>query len=730
MTTDLFKTLNIKIRSCDIKFDVSKNKKVLTFRNGWDSEYDSKLNGAFIKTGESSNVVILDLDNMENKTCKALKKMADECSNMVVKTRKGYHYWFRMDCTLTETKHVKEHDFDYLANSSIVLAPPSKYSVGIEEYSYKLMTMPENESLNSMSAELISYMKQIFTEKTKPREKELDKIQKKELVQVEKCKIIYDKLNEQQMRKLLQTLHIKRANDYILWIMTGLALIGDGYNFSLWEEFSKRSVKYEEGDCYYVWNLHLKPNRITSATLIYWLKCDNYEEYCSLFSQKKISNYDGNIDLSCETEFSDKKMFELLKNDIQLLGDTDYIDNVNITKSFKYFNFFHIQFTYADYIDKIDIEGKRKYLSSMNNIESAYAHYQINSKTNFCNLWRKSSERQRYDKKNFLPNMKCPTNTYNTFTGFVYDSENKDYDYEKIKPLIEHIRYICNDEVSFNYVVKWFAHIRQRPNRKTCTSLVLYSDTQGTGKNLAVDIFSRIFKGYSASISETDIDKKFNKKFESKLFIWGDEITGTNKHDSDKLKDLITRTVVNIEPKGKDEYEVNDYSNYVFTTNHSIAFKIEAKDRRMMLINCNEKPKSKEYYANIAKLIEDEDIVIELDKYLSTLDLTDFNPLIIPVTDYKTENIIFNLEAHIKMIQHQSHNFAGRSHTPNDLYIKSIEYAKANRKVCSYTVQKVYKDLTKYFGKFKIRREDGIYYEFPENLTQIIDQHIKNVLKE
>lgn len=725
MALEIFKSLQIKLQSCKISYDKKANRKVLNFSNGWESAYDKTLNGCFIRTGELYNVGVLDLDDMNHATCKLLKALAESCSNLAIKTRRGYHYYFSLDPSLVQTAHKKDHGFDYLANNGIILCAPSKYKdENDKEQTYKILTAPENKQLNKMSNELLDQLKTLITDSSKPREKDFEKVQKKELTQVEKSKIAYDKLSNDQMKSLLENLHIKRSNDYVFWLMTGLALKCDGYDFSLWDEFSQRSKeKYEIGTPYYIWISHLRPNRITIGTLIYWLKTDNYEAYKKLVSQKKVNNYDGNIDLTNESEFSDSKMYELLKADIETLNG-DYVENMELSKSFKYFNHFHIHFTHSDIFYKIDIEGKKKEISPITNINNAYAHYECD-RIDFISLWKRSSQRQRYEKVNFLPNEKAPTNTYNTFTGFYYDSENKTYDITKIQPFIDHVKFMCNnDEKTYTYLINWFAHIRQFPNKKTETAIVLYSDLQGTGKNTIIDIFNCLFKGYTSSISEEDINQKFNKKFENKLFIAGDEISGSNKHDSEKLKNLITQTIINIEPKGREQYQSNDRTNFLFTSNNDNAFKTGNGDRRFTMVRTEGKPKSKQYYNDLRKLIEDDTVMADFDKYISSLDLTDFNTRNIPMTDYKKDVIKYNLPAYIQMVLNEPNNYKDVTYKAIDLLSRSKDYAKSNRLSFAYTSQKAFKDMAHYFSDFKHRTSNGVFYKFPSNIEETIEEII------
>ena len=48
--------------------------------------------------------------------------------------------------------------------------------------------------------------------------------------------------------------------------------------------------------------------------------------------------------------------------------------------------------------------------------------------------------------------------------------------------------------------------------------------------------------------------------------MYGDKINANAKKVSDKLKQVITRPKQNLEKNGIDSIEIDDYSNYIFTT--------------------------------------------------------------------------------------------------------------------------------------------------------------------
>lgn len=715
----LYKKHSIKYGSCNINMVNGKKKPSFPSGKAWQSPYDHTLKGFFVRLGEESNVCVLDLDNLENPTCKKLKVLAEACSNMTVRTKKGLHFYFTLDASMTAKKNCKEHDFDYLANGCIVFAAGCKYHDGEKEFTYKFVNYPdEDEQINSMSDSLKSELLSIFTEKSKPREKDYNKEVKKEQKVVQKSNIQYTKLEDKDMAELLKSLNVKRSNNYNDWISCGLALKNDGYDYTLWNEFSKKSTKYVEGECYYNWTV-MNPNNITCGTLIYWLKQDNYEAYNKMFS--KVGKYDGKIDLSNKHEYNDNIMIKLLADDLKQLDD-DFKENVASTKCFKYFNKFHVHLTNSN---EYYLINKDRELEFLEKIDSSYSH--LNKKSSkFIDLWKESEYRNRFRKQNFLPDQQAPNDILNTFTGFKYetDLENKDCDEELIKPLLDHLKFALNDEKQYEYVLKWIAHIRQNPSKKTNVAIVLYG-IQGIGKNCIVDCFlNSIFKGYCASVSESDIDEKFNGIFESKLVICGDEIKGNSRHDADRLKDLITNPQVKINKKNINAYTLNNYSNWFFTTNHSVPMKIEESDRRYNLIEANTEIKPASYFKTLYSLIEQPEVLMALDTFLKSINLKDFNPTEFPKTDYKKQLILFNLPSYIQMIRDNACFYKNQTIKTRDLYNRSKEYAKSNKLTYAYTETRFALDMKKYFGKYWDHTDIGNVYIFPDNLENEVDKLI------
>ena len=86
------------------------------------------------------------------------------------------------------------------------------------------------------------------------------------------------------VKKLVECLSVKRADDYGDWLNVGFCLYCISPEcLDLWIEFSKKSDKYQEGVCDKAWSKMSNKN-MSVGTLKYWAKLDNPKEY------KKVIN--------------------------------------------------------------------------------------------------------------------------------------------------------------------------------------------------------------------------------------------------------------------------------------------------------------------------------------------------------------------------------------------------------------------------------------------------------
>jgi len=550
--------------------------------------------------------------------------------------------------------------------------------------------------------------------------KKIQKQLEKESKLTKKEKLNNNKVSDDIMTEILNSLDISRCNSYEEWTKIGMMLKNDGYDINLYREFSRKSKKYQLGCEIKQWyGFKDHDNPITTATLWYYLSLDNENKFKELRNKTDVSKYNLKIDI-IDSYFDEKKMYDLMNEDIEKFGIKEYrFRFFSKSKSFQYFNYFHFHLTDVDAIFKIEYINNRKELTHIDIEGYKILEYQDKPCFSFKSAWLKCPEKQFYTKMDFSSNENINNNVFNLFTGFTYDDENKNFSVEIIQPILNHIKYLVNEEdkkntPTFDYVLNWMAHIIQKPQRKTESALVFYSRKEGVGKNAFTDIVEKIFNGYYQKVKGIEtLAGKFNSALKAKLIVFGDEITPKAKELNDVIKNAITSKSIEIEYKGLESITMKDRSNYIFTTNNELAFKVSDEDRRFCLIECPRIKKDAVYFDNLYKKIDDTETMKNFYNFLLTKDITDINIRNIPMTDYKKRNILHNLPSYIQMIVENPEFYAMKDWTVQGLKTQCIQYEKDTGKYRSvYTDRKLTIDMNEWFSKFKTHTKTGNIFRF------------------
>jgi hypothetical protein len=229
---------------------------------------------------------------------------------------------------------------------------------------------------------------------------------------------------------------------------------------------------------------------------------------------------------------------------------------------------------------------------------------------------------------------------YNLFTGFDYPP---DYDkfpdnYEELcKPVLDHILNVwgMGHQASYDYNIRWMAFTIQKPWIKLRVALIL-KGFEGAGKGCILQMLAKIM-GSKYFFQVSNIKQELLGQFKPEGFaltklIFIDEATFGGDHvQAGMLKTLCSENTVNIEHKYLSRQTYESFCHFGIATNGDWAAHVGAKERRyhaMEVADSFAGMGQKEYFTRLHAVP-----ISAFAKFLYSVDLTDWDPLVIPVTE-------------------------------------------------------------------------------------------------
>jgi hypothetical protein len=210
------------------------------------------------------------------------------------------------------------------------------------------------------------------------------------------------------------------------------------------------------------------------------------------------------------------------------------------------------------------------------------------------------------------------------------------------KPFIELLEHLFQgaEPEALKWFLQWCAYPLQHPGTKLYSSAVIYGIRHGTGKSLIGYTLANIYGQNFTEITQQDLHGSFNEWAESKQFVMGDDVTGSDKRqEADFLKKLITQRELRVNAKYVPTYVVPDCINYYFTSNQPDAFFLEDDDRRFFIHEVVAPPLSEAFYQMYDQWLKAGGASHVFD-YLLKLDLTGFNPAARALKTHAKERMI------------------------------------------------------------------------------------------
>ena len=262
------------------------------------------------------------------------------------------------------------------------------------------------------------------------------------------------------------------------------------------------------------------------------------------------------------------------------------------------------------------------------------------------NLWLEWIDRKEVERVEFDPRTnKENKSIFNIWRGFEISKEvSEEFNDNEALPILNHIKYIwCKgNEESFNYVMCYLAHIIQKPHIKTAVCLALKSE-QGAGKGIIIKLMEQIIGDthFSQNSNAEHLFGDFNGLIEGKILINLDEaFWGGNKKLEGQIKNKITEGKQSINKKNINHYNINDFCNYIITTNNDWFAGVEEGDRRYFCLELDNKyagradKEKNEYYKPLLEVRPE-----AFAKILYNWDISDFSPRVFNKTDLLQDQV-------------------------------------------------------------------------------------------
>lgn len=278
----------------------------------------------------------------------------------------------------------------------------------------------------------------------------------------------------------------------------------------------------------------------------------------------------------------------------------------------------------------IEIASSGNFIRKQRQMEEKYIHMSykkdlLGNNVPFIYEWLKDPNIRSYYNMDVYPNPAlCPSNCFNLWVPFEMERVNKwTHDQIGLDFLLNHIRIICgNDDLAYNQIIKWFAHMIQHPEHKSY--MPTFISRPGAGKTSIFELLEKILgsdKCLSSSTPSIDVWGPFNSLMAGKFLVCIDdpEIVDNNFHE--QIKTIILGKTLRIQRKGVDSYVEKSYCRVMGATNKENGFMREEKEgRRTLTIRASdEKIGDIPYFTKLYDFMKQTDTLKTFYEYLKTL---------------------------------------------------------------------------------------------------------------
>ncbi len=184
-------------------------------------------------------------------------------------------------------------------------------------------------------------------------------------------------------------------------------------------------------------------------------------------------------------------------------------------------------------------------------------------------MWMEWPKRRSFDGMVFEPGIEVDSRWHNMWRGFAVKPSDSP-EHPMVERWKEHLfENICGrDAIQADWLTGWFAHLVQRPYEKPLVAIV-FRGGKGVGKNALVERVSKLLGGHAMTTARRRyLVSNFTRHLQySLLFILDEAFWSGDKEAEGVVKDLVTGSKHQIEPKGKESYTVRNLTRVVVIGN-------------------------------------------------------------------------------------------------------------------------------------------------------------------
>jgi len=224
-------------------------------------------------------------------------------------------------------------------------------------------------------------------------------------------------------------------------------------------------------------------------------------------------------------------------------------------------------------------------LSRVHELKTFYANRPGPQGRNIVDSWLQHPQRRQYQGIVCNPEQDVE-GYYNLWRGFAVEPIEGD-----CLLYLQHIQDTIasgNEQLS-SYILAWMADAVQHPGQRPGVSLVLRGK-QGVGKGVFVTQFGKLFGRHFKHLTRPrHLLGNFNAHLQDALIVFADEAFWVDtRQAAGALKTMVTEETLQIEPKGKDIYTVQNHIRLMIASNAEWVVPAGLEERRFCVVDVSE----------------------------------------------------------------------------------------------------------------------------------------------